>query len=435
MTHRAGRARAVVIQCLAAMLALAAPDAFAQRVLLSPLPSATTAQGTQAWDVATRTLMWQIPVGFGDSGTVVTSDGRFVVSRPSVTDAAVLRVLDTETGAFLDVLTDFRPSIAHPRAVAIFGLSAYQTLPSGSVTGTVTRLDFAGLHTFDLCPNRTARGVRLTLDGATLLARCESGEFVLADSGTGAVTRRVSLPAGALSFSATADGSAVYLLATDADAPLELYDTITGALLDSITTPPFCNSSLAGASNDRTRLKVSCSDRLGVPSNPTRTLYLYDTVARRFDVVGGGSNPGIVGLSPDNATLHVRDFSVGRFGRPPSGYLGEVNLTSSSTTWSLSFIGESAVSYPPLAPSLQSMGTGRQVDLSWTLPGHSPAVTRYVLEIGAAPGQSNLGSIDLGAATSFTAGGVPPGTYYVRLRGVNYGGTGAASNELRIDVP
>lgn len=281
-------------------LPLAASDAFAQRVLLSPTPSATTPQSTEAWDVPSASKLWQMPVGFGDQGTVTSSDGRFVVSRPSATDATVLRVVDTETRAFLDIVTDFQPRRAHPRDLAFFGLSSMQTLPSNAFVGAATRLDLGGLHVFDLCPNRTTLQIDLTADGATLLARCDSGEIVVADAITGSVRRRTAMPAGAVSMSSTNDGAAVYLLAATANAPLELRDTVTGAVIDTITAPSACISTLAGASSDRTKLVVSC---LVTPSAPTPSfaLYLYDVAARRFDAMGGVTR--VVGMSPDRKSV------------------------------------------------------------------------------------------------------------------------------------
>ncbi|MFN7978690.1 MAG: hypothetical protein U0P30_11165 [Vicinamibacterales bacterium] len=60
------RVRALALLCLVAALPLAAADAFAQRVLLSPTPTATTPQRTEAWDVPSASMLWQMPVGFGD---------------------------------------------------------------------------------------------------------------------------------------------------------------------------------------------------------------------------------------------------------------------------------------------------------------------------------------------------------------------------------
>ena len=55
--------------------------------------------------------------------------------------------------------------------------------------------------------------------------------------------------------------------------------------------------------------------------------------------------------------------------------------------------------------------------------------------MGSAPGLSNIFSgLDVGLQTSFSASGVPPGTYYVRVRAGNYTGLSAPSNEIQIEV-
>ncbi len=75
---------------------------------------------------------------------------------------------------------------------------------------------------------------------------------------------------------------------------------------------------------------------------------------------------------------------------------------------------------------------------SWTPPAGSAAntPTTYLLEVGSAPGSTNLGTIDLRSpATTFSASGVGAGTYYVRLRAKNACGTGSVSNEVVLIVP
>jgi hypothetical protein len=76
------------------------------------------------------------------------------------------------------------------------------------------------------------------------------------------------------------------------------------------------------------------------------------------------------------------------------------------------------------------------VTLSWSLGGRTVAVTRYVLEVGSAPGLSDIFTgLDVGLQTSFGASNVPPGTYYVRVRAGNYSGLSAPSNEVVVHVP
>ncbi|MEZ5419323.1 MAG: hypothetical protein R2708_18565 [Vicinamibacterales bacterium] len=408
----------------AAGLAGTPSRAEAQRVLLSPAIWSGVPPATEAWDLATRSLLWRIPVAFGDQSAVFTSDGRFVVARPSDTNGQVLRVMDTETRAFLDIVTDFRPRIAHPSDIAVFGIAAWQTLPSGRTAGAVTRLDPGGLHTFDVCPGQTARTVDLTLDGGALLALCDSGEIVVADAATGTVQRTVAGPAGAgaMSMRATADGTAAYLLANTLDAPLLVVDTTTGAVVTTIAAPAGCLSSLGMTSSDRTLVFVHCTDYYGVPGSPTSRVFVYDTTTETFSQHGGGYSP--LGLAPDNTRLLLRTLTLPRLGAPAQGTLSETDLASSSQLWVVPFLGYAAISYPPLAPVLQATVTGTQVDLAWTLAAPSPGASGHTLEIGSGPGLSDVGTVALGAAASVRVSGAPSGTCFVRVRAANASGAG-----------
>ena len=91
------------------------------------------------------------------------------------------------------------------------------------------------------------------------------------------------------------------------------------------------------------------------------------------------------------------------------------------------------VSAAPLPPSLHapSVGANRTVSLSWTAPPGS--VTGYLVDAGSAPGLSDIGTIPT-TATSLVVPGVPPGTYYVRVRSQNADDTSLPSNERRLDV-
>lgn len=69
---------------------------------------------------------------------------------------------------------------------------------------------------------------------------------------------------------------------------------------------------------------------------------------------------------------------------------------------------------------------GRDVILTWTNIG---AASSFVLDVGFAPGRTDL-SMFLGPEPSARFSGVPPGTYYLRLRGGNEIGGGRTSNEV-----
>ena len=90
---------------------------------------------------------------------------------------------------------------------------------------------------------------------------------------------------------------------------------------------------------------------------------------------------------------------------------------------------------PPPPGALTSGVSGGAVTLGWAASARPAAVTRYVLEVGSAPGLTDIFSgLDVGLQTSFGASNVPPGTYYVRVRAGNYSGLGAPSNEVEVQV-
>ncbi len=75
--------------------------------------------------------------------------------------------------------------------------------------------------------------------------------------------------------------------------------------------------------------------------------------------------------------------------------------------------------------------TGADLTLRWTNVG---SASGFVLDVGFASGRTDL-QIHLGPDTTFRAANVPPGTYYLRLRGGNEMGGGRASREVRVVVP
>jgi hypothetical protein len=89
-----------------------------------------------------------------------------------------------------------------------------------------------------------------------------------------------------------------------------------------------------------------------------------------------------------------------------------------------------AVPAPPTG--LTASVSGDSVSLVWTAP--AAVVTAYRLEAGSAPGAANIASSVVGAAASFTAASVPPGTYYVRVRAIAADGESAPSNEVTFVV-
>jgi hypothetical protein len=90
-----------------------------------------------------------------------------------------------------------------------------------------------------------------------------------------------------------------------------------------------------------------------------------------------------------------------------------------------------ALGTPPRPVGLRATVAGGAVTLRWDATGYPAA---FQLEAGVTPGQYVV-RLALGAEPSVTIGGVPPGTYYVRVRAANEAGTGPACAELVVTVP
>lgn len=148
-----------------------------------------------------------------------------------------------------------------------------------------------------------------------------------------------------------------------------------------------------------------------------------------------GSAAGLANL----AVLPVAGRAFVFDGVPPGFYFMRVRAqnaggTSLPTDDQLVVAGN--VAAPPSAPDpLGPTIAGNVVTLNWQPPAFGP-VTRYVIEVGSAPGLSNLGVLDTGSsATSLVIPGVPRGTYYLRLRAVNGLGASGLSEEQVLVVP
>lgn len=92
--------------------------------------------------------------------------------------------------------------------------------------------------------------------------------------------------------------------------------------------------------------------------------------------------------------------------------------------------------FPPQAPTaLTATASLSSVTLSWTPASGGGPAQRYLLDAGTASGVYNVGTIVLNqTATTTTVNGVPPGTYYVRIRAQNAAGTSGPSPEAQVVV-
>lgn len=89
----------------------------------------------------------------------------------------------------------------------------------------------------------------------------------------------------------------------------------------------------------------------------------------------------------------------------------------------------------PGAPrNLRASVVADTVSLRWDPPSSGGAPGAYLLELGRAPGSSDVAVADVGAARAVPPFSLPAATYYARTRAYNGCGSGPASNEVKFTV-
>ena len=155
--------------------------------------------------------------------------------------------------------------------------------------------------------------------------------------------------------------------------------------------------------------------------------------------IEAGSAPGLANLANFATGSTATTFSSGGVGN--GTFYVRVKGSSSAGTSAASnestlIVGPAGCTAAPGAPTGFALtgNSGGTVSFAWTASTGNP--TTYIVEAGSTSGAANLANSDLGStATAFTATGVGKGTYFVRMKGKNTCGTGAASNEVILVVP
>ncbi|MCC7034133.1 MAG: S8 family serine peptidase [Acidobacteria bacterium] len=122
---------------------------------------------------------------------------------------------------------------------------------------------------------------------------------------------------------------------------------------------------------------------------------------------------------------------------PPGTYFVRLAATNSGGTSPLSNEVTVGVAGPqvPGAPTMNAPTVGGgMVGLSWSAPTTGGAPTSYQVLASVTSGGAPVAALEAGLNTSISVP-APPGTYFVRARGVNAAGPGPLSNEVQVVVP
>lgn len=148
----------------------------------------------------------------------------------------------------------------------------------------------------------------------------------------------------------------------------------------------------------------------------------------------------IAGSSPGGSDLY--NASVGlrlSFATPVQPGLYYVRVVAENSLGSSPASDELAIvvganDFAPGPPrSLVGQAWGNAVRLTWSAPNVGPLPSSYIVEVGSAPGLTDLLTFPM-TGPFFEATGVPTGLYYVRVRSRNLGFTSTASNEIALQV-
>ena len=313
--------------------------------------------------------------------TVTVSDGTTTASRSfQLTVTAVSDPPSFAAGVPVSVSTLVNTATSFPVTVTDPD-TAGSSLTLTGVTTNATLLPNGGFAAVPSSSTATSRTFMVTLTPAT------------GASGTGGVV--LSAGDGAATATRTANLS-VTMTPAAPDAPVALTATATGSALQLSWTA-------ATTGTPATSYVVSVGTAPGGTTLPEQT-----TSGTTIAVpVGGG------------ATYYARVRAVNGYGTSAASPEAVVTVTTVEPT-------------PGRAAQFGAFFTGRTVTVSWAAPTTGDPVTNYVLEGGSAPGLADYGRLDLGTALSFTLGGVPDGTFWIRLRAANSAGTGPATAELAL---
>jgi hypothetical protein len=193
------------------------------------------------------------------------------------------------------------------------------------------------------------------------------------------------------------------------------YEFAIGCSSTSVPTPPAnLTATVQGTSILLSWIEPSCG---------TATGYLVD-----IGTQSGQSNLSSKSTGSTSTSVTSTNWS-------PGFYFVRVRAQSALGNGSPSNEVTAAVGGVPASPmNLVAGVSGTLVGISWAMPAVGPAASSYILEIGSAPGLSDLAQAPLSTTWILTNRG-KSGKYYVRVRAKDSAGASWPSSEVPVTVP
>jgi hypothetical protein len=381
---------------------------------------------------------------------VATADGRYVAW---VSSNSVLTLFEVRTRA------------VHDLPVSAFAWNT--TLLSASRRTRLFVVDAASklIHVLDeiglqrLSVPELQEGVAISPDGGMLYLARENDVAVF-DVASGAIVRTIvpSPYTRARRLAISSDGRRLYMLRYAAPeeqffgSGVAMYDAVTGAL-QAIRVVPQPYITFGPLQYDETRQRITIA---ATSPRPIRGAAVFAYDAQTLAQVGywegdpvahriGGPlpdphrdltyvlQPRAINAHPEISCLESVLYALRATDLVEVGQISVLGSPQNRTDQK--YCGSFAIASVPTAPqNMSAQVSQRVVTLNWLAPDDGAAL-EYLLEVGSASGLADLATIRIGGQTQFVAAGVPPGIYYVRLRGINMVGVGPAGSDLRVVVP
>lgn len=205
-------------------------------------------------------------------------------------------------------------------------------------------------------------------------------------------------------------------------APLQTY-TVNGLVVQAATAVPRAITNPV-ATDDANGVSWTAASLGGESDLPS--YYLLEV----------GDAPGLTAFEPFR--IPARTSSV-TLNLPRAGYTfrlrpgNRLGLGPVSAEGSVGLVNAPAVPGPPSGVSI-SLSASNVATATWAPPGFGAAPLFYVIEVGTSAGASDVGTFAVPPTLS-ASGSLGPGTYAVRIRGVNAAGTGPATPDVFLTIP